>query len=150
MPATTFRSDLVAALKTVLDAQVTATPTQLRAVYRARPGAFSELPCAYVGSRDERITYTAGQRTRTFAGLSVVLVDTFTDGTEVSDRMDDLVDLLVDRFTTNYAAVAGGGSITQLSSVTDTELELAGPSGPVVYRAAILGFDGTFVGEGRT
>lgn len=148
MAATTFRSDLVAALRTVLLAQRTATPTQLRAVYTARPGSFSETPCAYVGARDEVITYDAGTRTRTFTP-TVIIVDTFADVSEAEDRIDDLVDLLVDRFTAAYAAVAGGGSITQLSTVTDTELETPGTSGPVVYRAAVLGFDRTFISEGR-
>ena len=147
--ATTFRSDFVAALLTVLNAQKTATPTQLRGVYGARPGAFSELPCAYVGARDEAITYDAGTRTRTFAP-TVVLVDAFTDATEVGDRMDDLVDLLIDRFTAAYAAVAGGSSITQLTSVTDTELEIRGEANVAIYRAAVLGFDRTFISEGRT
>lgn len=147
--ATTFRSDLVGALFTILTAQQTATPTQLRAVYRAHPGSFPETPCAYVGARDERITYTAGLRTRTFRP-TVLLVDTFSDAIESGDRIDDLVDLLVDRFTAAYAAVAGGSSITQLSSVTDTELELRGDANTAIYRAVVLGFDDTFITEGRT
>ena len=134
---------------TILSAQQTATPTQLRAVYRARPGSFSETPCAYVGSRDEAITYTAGQRTRTFAP-TVVIVDTFSDATESGDRVDDLVDLLVDRFTDAYAAVPGGNSLLELTSVTDTELEVRGDANTAIYRAAVLGFDRTFITEGRT
>ena len=147
---TTFRSDVVAGVLAVLTAQKTATPTQLRGVYSSRPGSFPETPCAYIAGRDEVITYTAGTRARTFVGLQVVLVDAMPDATEAGDRLDDLVDLLVDRFSAAYAQVAGGGSILQLSTISDTEVELSGPSGAVIYRGAILGFGDTFTREGRT
>jgi|SRR3990167_694216 len=148
---TTFRSDIVAAVVAVLTAQQTATPTQLRAIYSSRPGSFPETPCAYVGARDEVIRYSGQLRTRTFVGLTVTLVDTFADPTQAGDRLDDLVDLLVDRFTAAYAQVAGGGSILGLSRITDTEIEVASASGAsTVYRGVVLGFDETFVTEGRT
>lgn len=147
---TTFRSDIVAAILAVLNAQKTATPTRLRAVYSSRPGSFPETPCAWIGNRDEIITYTAGSRARTFVGLSVTLADVIPDQVETGDRLDDLVDLLVDRFTTAYAQVAGGASILQLSTISDTEVALEGPSGPIIYRGAILGFGETFTREGRT
>lgn len=146
----TWRADVVAAIGTVLAAQQTATPTQLRAVYPSRPGSFPEVPCAYVGPRDERITYTAGLRTRTMVGLTVVLVDALSDNIQTGDRLDDLVDLLVERFTDAYAQVAGGNSILAVSSVSDTEVESAGANGAVIYRAVVLGFGDTFVTEGRT
>lgn len=147
---TTARSDIVTAIYDVLVAQQAATPTQLRAVYTARPGSFPETPCAYVGAADEQITYTAGTRTRTFTGLSAVIVDTYMDEQQSSDRMDLLVDLLVDRFTAAYAQVSGGNTILALSSVADSEVELAGPGGPIIYRAVLLGFGTTFITEGRT
>lgn len=147
---TTFRSDSVAAHVAILTAQKTATPTQLRAVYASRPGSFPELPAAYVGNRDERITHPGGQmRTRTMAGLTVVLVDSFADNIETGDRLDDLVDLLVDRYEAAYAQIAGGNNIIQLSSVSDTELEQTGDP-VVVYRAVVLGFGESFITEGRT
>lgn len=151
---TTFRSDVVAAVRTVLLAQQTATPTQLRAVYTSRPGSFPETPCAYIGNRDETISYGGQLRTRTFTGLQVVLVDRLIDASETEDRLDDLVDLLIDRFTAAYAAVAGGGSLVQLTSASDTDIVLTGDAGSATYRGCILGFGNptnpTFITEGRT
>jgi hypothetical protein len=149
MAQTTFRSDVVAAIMTVLAAQKAATPTQLRAVYAARPGSFPETPCAYIGSRSETITYSAHTVERRMTGLEVVVVDSFTDATETSTRMDDVVDLLVERFWAQYNAVAGGGSIVQLSAVSDTELEVSGDAGAAVYRGAVLSFGDTFQRVGR-
>ena len=150
MTATTWRSDVVAGVLAVLAAQKTATPTQLRAVYSSRPGSFPEVPAAYIAGRDEDIGYSFGLRTRTMRGLQVVLVDAMPDPIQAGDRLDDLVDLLVDRFTAAYAQVAGGNSMLELSGVTDTEVETPGANGPVVYRGAILSFGRTFITEGRT
>jgi hypothetical protein len=148
--ATTFRVDSVAAHIAVLTAQKTATPTQLRAVHASRPGAFQELPAAYVGNRDERITHPGGQmRTRTMVGLTVVLVDSFADNIQTGDRLDALVDLLVDRYEAAYAQVAGGNSLLQLATVVDTELEITGDP-TIVYRAVVLGFGDSFISEGRS
>jgi len=148
---TTARVDLTGAVVTVLQAQQTATPTLLRAVYVARPGSFPELPAAYVGNADERITYSSGTRTRTFTGLSAVIVDAFSDAMESGTRMDVLVDLLVDRFTAAYATVAGGSSILQLTGVRDTEVTVEAAGGvAAIYRGAILDFGETFISEGRT
>lgn len=146
----TFRSDIVAGVLAVLTAQKAATPTQLRAVYSSRPGSFPETPAAYIAARDERITYSGQLRTRTMVGLSVVLVDVYADNVETGDRLDDLVDLLVARFTAAYAQVSGGGNILALSSVSDTEVESSGVNGPILYRGAVLGFGETFITEGRT
>ena len=66
--ATTFRSDVTAAILTVLTAQIAATPTQLKRAYTARPGSFPETPCAYIGPRDEALTQSAQVRTPTFTG----------------------------------------------------------------------------------
>ena len=145
-----WRVDAVAGVMAVLQAQKTATPTQLRAVYSSRPGSFPEVPAAYIGPRDERITYTAGTRTRTLSGLAVVVVDSQPDAQQTGDRLDALVDLLVDRFTAAYAQVAGGNSILQLSSISDTDVDVGATGGPILYRGVILGFGDTFITEGRT
>ena len=152
--ATTFRSDVVAAVRTVLAAQITATPTQLRKVYNSWPSGVAETPCAFIGNRSERIRYTGQTRTRELVGLEVHIIDTLVDAAETDDRMDDLVDLLVDRFTAAYNAVSGGGGLLQLTSVTDTLLTLPRPNGgDVIYRDAVLGFgdpaNPTFIMEGR-
>jgi len=151
--ATTWRSDVVAAIRTVLVAQQTADAASLRLIFNARPGSFPETPCAYIGNRDETIRYGGQLRTRTFTGLTVVLVDRLADATETADRLDDLVDALVERFTAAYAAVAGGGSLLQLTSVSDTDIVLTGDQAAVTYRGCILGFgdpaNPTFITEGR-
>ena len=151
MAATTFRSDVVAALRTVLLARKAASPTLLRAVYNARPGSFPETPCAYIAGRNERITYTAQTRARTMVGLEVVIVDTLSDASETEDRMDDLIDLLVDDFTAAKHGVAGGGGLLQLTSITDADVTLTGDVA-ITYRGAVLGFgdsaNPTFIREG--
>lgn len=147
---TTFRADVTAGVVAVLQAQQAATPDKLRAVYSSRPGSFSELPCAYIGNADERITYSGQLRTRTMVGMTAVLVDVYADSIESGDRLDVLVDLLVERFTAAYAQVSGGGSILALSSVSDTEVEVSGVNGPILYRGVILGFGESFITEGRT
>jgi hypothetical protein len=146
---TTYRSDLVAGVRAVLLAQVAATPTQLRAVYNARPGSFPETPCAYIGSRDETIALGGQLMTRTFAGLTVVLVDALQDASETEDRLDDLVDLLVTRFAAAYAQVAGGNNLLNITGASDTDVILEGPSGPITYRGVVLSFGSTFITEGR-
>jgi len=147
---TTYRSDLVVGVRTVLLAQQTATPTRLRAVYNARPGSFPETPCAYIGPRDETITLGGQLMTRTFSGLTVVLVDALQDASETEDRLDDLVDLLVTRFAAAYAQVAGGNNLLNITGAADTDIILDGPTGPVTYRGVVLSFGTTFSSEGRT
>ena len=151
--ATTFRVDTVEAVRVVLEAQKTATPTQLRKVFTSQPGAIAETPAAFIGNRTESITYTAQTRTREMTGLEVHLIDALIDASETDDRMDALVDLLVDRFTDAHAAISGGGGLLQLTSVVDTLITLSGPRGDAVYRDTILGFGNpanpTFIMEGR-
>lgn len=137
--ASTARSDVVAHIRSVLAGRKTASPTLLRAIYNSRPGAFPETPCAYIGPRDEGISYSGQVRTRIFSGLSAVIVDAVVDASEEADRMDDLIDLLVADFTENRN-IAGGGGRLMLSSVSDTDVVLQGPTGTVTYRGAILGF----------
>lgn len=148
---TTARVDFVTAIRTVLLARQTASPTLLRKVYNARPGSFPETPCAYIAGRNERITYTAQTRERAFLGLEVVVVDTLIDASETEDRMDTLVDLLVDDFWASFNAGPGGG-LLQLTSVTDADVVLQGETA-VTYRGAVLGFgdpaNPTFIREGR-
>ncbi len=149
---TTFRADVVGAIRAVLLARQVTSPALLRAVYNARPGSFPETPCAYIAGRSERITYSGQTRERAMVGLELVIVDTLIDASQVEDRMDVLVDLLVDDFTAAYAAVSGGGGLLQLTSVTDADVVLTGETA-VTYRGAVLGFgdpaNPTFIREGR-
>lgn len=145
---TTWRVDLRAALVAVLEEQSVATPTLLRKVYPARPEAFNELPSAYV-TLPERLTHDAGTRTR-FAAPDITIVDGYRDNNQTVAQFDQLVDLLVDRFdlTGNVQRVAG--SIIELASVTETDVQMVGPEKTVTYSGVILSFgEQTHIMEGR-
>lgn len=149
MTATTFRADIGDLLVTILEEQKTATPDHLRKVERARPGSFGELPCAYVSSRSERITWNAGSRVRTMTGLTVTVVDAYRDNMQTGDLLDELVDYLVDRFNEHSNVQRLPGSKLELNSVTDADIDNTGPDRTVTYRGVVLGFDTTFKVEGR-
>jgi hypothetical protein len=142
-PNSTFRVDLVDALYDLLVAYQVANPTLLRKVYRSRPGAFMELPAAYVGPRAETITHTAGTRERQI-NPTVVVVDGFSDNVETGDRMDILMDDLVDVFTAGVRQI--GNSIIEPTSVDPGELEASG----AIYRAETIEFARTSIREGRS
>jgi hypothetical protein len=142
-PNSTFRVDLVDALYDLLVAYQAANPTLLRRVYRTRPSAFQELPSAFVGPREESITHTSGTRERTISP-TVVVVDTFTDNIETGDRMDILIDDLVDVFTAGVSQVAT--SIIEPTAVIPGELEASG----AIYRAESIQFARTTIREGRS
>lgn len=147
---TTFRSALVSGLITILEAQITATPTLLRKAYRSFPGGFTETPAAFIGPRNETIAHTSGTRRRTFPGLSVTVVDVYRPETE-EDNLDQLVDALVDRFTANPSAISAADSILEMSGVEDGELTIGGEGMPsVTYRTVTLTFANTFITEGRS
>jgi hypothetical protein len=145
--SSTARADMVAHIRTVLLARAAASPTLLRKVYNSRPGAFPETPAAYIGPRDEALGVSAQVRTRQFSGLSAVIVDAVVDASEEADRMDLLIDLLVADFATNRN-VSGGGGKLELSSISDTDITLQGPSNTVTYRGAVLTFGNAFISEG--
>ena len=132
-PNSTFRVDLVDALYDLLVAYQTANPTLLRAVFRTRPSAFQELPAAFVGPRVETITHTSGTRERAI-DPTVVVVDTFTDNIETGDRMDVLIDDLVDVFTAGVRQI--GNAILEPTGVLPGEIEASG----AIYRAETIGF----------
>jgi hypothetical protein len=143
-PNTTFRVDLVDALFDLLEAYRVANPTLLRKVYRTRPPAFQELPAAFVGPRVETITHTAGTRERAI-NPTVVVVDSFSgDNIETGDRMDILMDDLVDVFTAGVRQI--GTSIIEPTAIAPGELEASG----AIYRAEAIEFARTSIREGRS
>lgn len=143
---TTKRQDTVAGLVSVLTAFKVANPTLLRAVYTARPGAFPETPCAYIGDRDETIDHTAGIRRRTFAP-TIVVVDVLVDNEQTEDRMDILIDALVDAFTAAPFVVEA--TSLQQTGVTDGQVDLEGPNTVTHYRGSTLTFGQIIYQEGR-
>lgn len=145
MAATTFRRDVRAALVAILEAQQAASPTLLRKVESSRPGGFNELPIAYVAGLDESITWTAGVRTRVIDGAEVVIVDSYREASH--DGLDQLVDLLVDRFNAQTQAI--GNAIIELTRVADTEIAVEGSERTTYYRAVVLSLARTAKWEGR-
>ena len=133
-----FRSDAVAAITTLLETYQTANPTLLRHVHRSRVSV-TETPSAWFGEIGESIQLTSGVRFRRFV-IPVVVVDVLSDNSETMDRLDDLVDALVDVFTTNPHAVAN----TIIEPVGVSEVEIDGP-----YHGVSINLAG-LIQEGRS
>lgn len=122
MPTTTFRADVAAGVKTLLDVYMAANPTLLRSTAIRRPSSFAtgELPCAYVGNRSEALTHDAGTRGREMT-VAVEIVDWLSDSVETAARFDLLVDDLLDIFTGAPHGVSAG-TILEPVGVEDDEL----------------------------
>jgi hypothetical protein len=130
---TTFRHDVAANIKTnVLDVYQAANPTLLRAVYRARPSQIGETPCAWIGDRSEQLTHDSGTRGRTML-VQVVLCDTITDNGETLDRIDPLVDALLDALTALPHGVTSG-TVLDPVGVDDADI----PFGTVNYFGTVI------------
>lgn len=147
MSATTFRRDVRAALVTILEAQAAASPALLRKVEPTRPGSFPEVPCAYVSNLTETITWTAGVRTRIFDGAQLTIVDSYREAT--ADNLDQLVDLLVDRFSAATSS-AIGNAIVEPTRVEDAEISVEGSERTTYYRGVVITLARTAKWEGRS
>jgi hypothetical protein len=95
---TTFRSDIRAGLKTILDGFRTANPTMLRGTSKTRPASIKDKPFAYVDLGSEDVAFVSGGRQREMSA-GVVFLDVPGDNVQVDDRMDDLVDKFLDYIT---------------------------------------------------
>lgn len=105
--ANTFRSDIAAGIDTMMNAFIVANPTLLRRHYRARPPSdVTDTPFSYLDGRPEVIHYDNSLRERVMT-LQVVVLDRWTEATEVMDRMDDLTDALIVHFGSYYHIIAG-------------------------------------------
>lgn len=122
LTGTTFREQLVAGIMAVLTQFIAANPTMLRKVYGARPGSLagSELPAAYIGSRDATFTYPNSIRQTHFTVI-VGVVDAVPDGPQAVARHDILLDGLVGAFTRAYHA-ASGTSLLKLDASSQVPL----------------------------
>jgi len=147
----TFRTDLVAHLMTVANTYRAANPTLLRRVWSARPGSFGEVPCVYVGRRDEDSPDDdTGTYTRNIS-VEVIAVDVFGDNEQTTDRMDVLVDPLTSAYRSAWSASVAGGIIDRVGLVLDGEIAVTNPTTNVTtyYRSATLTV-AAHVQEGRT
>ena len=142
---TTFRQDVNNGLQTVLLGFQSANPTLLRKIYTERPGnvGSEELPAAWIDAQPESIKHDMGTRTRTQAP-TVVVVDRTPAPEEFSDRINFLVDALIDAFTA-YPHAASGTSIVQMTGVTEVDID----EGGVHVSGVSLAFGEVYVTEGR-
>lgn len=142
---TTFRQDVHAGITTTLHDFQTANPTLLRAVWHARPASFTlgELPCAVMGNMTESISIANGVRQRRMDGFTVEIVDRAPDSQEADDRMNALVDAILDYLTAAYH-MASGRSIVEPIAVTDGDTgineatNLAWYSNVITFRAYVM------------
>jgi hypothetical protein len=136
--ATTFRSDVAGAIQTLLTTYQTANPTLLRQVHRSRPSQVTETPSSWIGEITETLQHTSGVRFRRFS-IPVIVVDMLADNSETLNRLDDLVDALVDVFTANPQVIAN----TLIEPVAVSEVEIDGP-----YHGVAISVSGQ-IQEGR-
>lgn len=142
--STTFRADVAAGLKSVLDTFKAANPTLVRATFIQRPTAPREFPTAYVGERSETVSHDAGTRRRTMSP-TVVVVDSPTDPDAVMGRMDIVVDALLDALTAQ-THLASGVVWRGIGSITDTVEQV----GDAMYPAVVITLVDVEIEEGRT
>lgn len=146
---TTFRQDVHAGIVTTLAAFRTANPTLIRKLWHARPDSFTlgDLPAAVVGNLTESIATRQGIRQRQMDGFTVTIVDQQVIAAEADDRMNGVVDALMDYITEAYH-MASGTSIVEPIGVFDGEAgiveaeNLSWFSNVITFRASVM--------EGRT
>ena len=147
---TTFRQDVHAGIVSTLNAFRSANPTLLRKVWHARPGSYTlgELPCAVLGNLSESIATANGIRQRNFDGFTVDLVDRSPDNEEADDRMNQLVDAMLDYLTAAYHS-ASGTSIVEPIGVTDGDSGAISEGSNLYWYSNVITFR-AYVAEGRT
>lgn len=142
--ASSFRQQQVAGLVTLLTTFRSANPTMLKSIRLTRPEAMADVPAAFVGARDEAVAQDGGLRTRRFA-TSIVLVDRVANNVETENRMDALIDAILDLLSANPHA-ASGQTIVSPTAVNEYAL----PEGQnVEYLANEIVLGETQTQEGR-
>lgn len=121
--STTFRSDLVAGIGTMMNAYIAANPTLLRRHFRYRPpSTVTDLPFSYLDLRPETIGFDNSIRERVVTA-DVVVLDQWTEAGEAMDRLDDLADSLISFISSpTYFHVVAGSWWTSIA-ITDEEQE---------------------------
>jgi hypothetical protein len=111
----TFRAQLRAGCKTVIDSVQTASPTPLAHTYDHRPVSF-RTPCAFVDNNiaQPTISHDSGTRTRDLVA-EVHIVNKLVSNEQAADEQDALVDLMVDAFTDQPRAASNASLIEPVS-----------------------------------
>lgn len=104
--STTFRADLVAGFTTMMAAFISANPSLLTRHFRYRPESLKDLPCSYLDLRPEEVRYYNGVQQRVITP-TLIVVGKPTEGGQMADSMDALVDSLVE-FIGGYGGSFGG------------------------------------------
>lgn len=139
----TFRAQLRAGCKTVLDTLKTDNPTLLAHVYDHRPQSY-RTPCAFVDNviAEPTISHTAGLRSRDLVAR-VYIVHKIISNDQTADEQDVLVDKAVDAFT---AAPNAASARTLLEPIAVEGDEVT--DGDATYAASVLSIRGRIL-EGR-
>ena len=139
----TFRAQLRAGCKDVLDDLKTANPTLLAHVYDHRPTVY-RTPCAFVDNviLEPSITHTAGLRFRDLVAR-VYIVHKFVSNDQTADEQDVLVDKAVDAFTADPRAASSTTLLEPISVEPDEVTD-----GEATYAASVINVRGR-VQEGR-
>jgi hypothetical protein len=141
--ATTFRAQLRAGCKTVLDSVKAANAGKLAHVYDHTVASF-RTPLGYVDNNvlEPSISHTAGLRGRDLIA-QVHLVNKIITNNQTADEQDVLVDLVVDAFTANPNA-ASATTLIEPISVEGHEHQ----DGDAIYSCSIVNIRGR-IQEGR-
>lgn len=138
----TFRAQLRAGCKTVIDSVQTANPTLIAHTYDHRPAKFL-TPCAFVDfAVDQTIAHDSGTRRRVFTAF-VHIVNKLISNDQAADEQDVLVDLVVDAFTAQPRA-ASNSTLIEPTGVTTHAEETDGAN----YACSIVAVSGLIL-EGR-
>lgn len=140
----TFRAQLRAGCKTVIDAVQTANPTLLAHTYDHRPDSI-HTPCAFVdnGIDQPTITHDSGTRSRDLVAF-VHVTNKLTRQDQAADEQDVLVDLMVDEFTDTPRAASSSTLIEPISVTSHEETD-----GTASYACSIVSVRGRII-EGRS
>lgn len=139
----TFRAQLRAGCKSVLDTLKTDNPTLLAHVYDHRPTSY-RTPCAFVDNviSEPSITHTMSLRFRDLVAR-VYIVHKIVSNDQTADEQDVLVDKAVDAFTAAPSSAAAGTLMEPVSVEPDEVTD-----GDAIYAASVISVRGR-IQEGR-
>ena len=141
--ASTFRAQMRAGCKTVIDGVKAANPTLVGDTYDYPPESF-HTPCIYIEKAvPETTTYSQQIRFRNLL-MNVVVVNKLVSNKQATGEQDVLIDLLVDAFTANPSVAVANSTLTAVR-VADAEITDANGT---KYAAAIVTIEGR-IQEGR-
>lgn len=127
---------------------IAANPTLLARHFRFRPESLNtDVPCSYLDLRPETVNYTSGTQTRTITP-TLVVVGRPTEGGQVADTFDVLVDSLVE-FIGGYGGASGGHITPTTVWSTLTITDGVETQGETTMPAVRLNFPDLSIREGR-